>query len=44
MKEETKEEVSKEELLLEVKQLKKDPNKRVYKSFSEVLEELDNDE
>lgn len=28
----------------EVKQLKKDPNKRVYKSFSEVLEELDNDE
>lgn len=28
----------------EVKQLKKDPNKRVYKSFSEVLEEIDNDE
>lgn len=28
----------------EVQQLKKDTNKRVYKSFSEVLEELDNDE
>ena len=25
----------------EVQQLKKDPNKKVYKSFSEVLEELD---
>lgn len=28
----------------EVQQLKKKQNKRVYKSFSEVLEELDNDE
>ncbi len=28
----------------EVQTLKKDPNKRVYESFSEVLEELDNDE
>jgi len=28
----------------EVQQLKKDPNKKVYKSFSEVLEELDDDE
>ena len=28
----------------EVQQLKKDQNKRIYKSFSEVLEELDNDE
>ncbi len=28
----------------EVQDLKKDPNKRVYSSFSEVLEELDEDE
>lgn len=28
----------------EVETLKKDPNKRVYGSFSEVLEELDDDE
>ncbi len=28
----------------EVQALKKDPNKRVYNSFSEVLEELDEDE
>lgn len=28
----------------EVQNLKKDPNKRVYSSFSEVLEELDEDE
>lgn len=28
----------------EVERLKKDPNKKVYHSFSEVLEELDNDE
>lgn len=28
----------------EVQALKKDPNKRVYSSFSEVLEELDEDE
>lgn len=28
----------------EVQALKKDPNKKVYNSFSEVLEELDNDE
>lgn len=28
----------------EVQQLKKDPNKRVYKSFSEVLEELNDDD
>ena len=27
----------------EVEVLKKDPNKRVYKSFSEVIEELDNE-
>ena len=29
--------------ILEVQQLKKNQNKRVYKSYSEVLEELDND-
>ncbi len=28
----------------EVEKLKKDPNKKVYSSFSEALEELDNDE
>lgn len=28
----------------EVQALKKDPNKKIYGSFSEVLEELDNDE
>ncbi len=28
----------------EVQDLKKDPNKKVYNSFSEVLEELNNDE
>ncbi len=28
----------------EVQQLKKDPNKRVYTSFSDVLKELDEDE
>lgn len=28
----------------EVEALKKDPNKRVYRSFSEVLEELSDDE
>ncbi len=28
----------------EVQDLKKDPNKKIYNSFSEVLEELDNDE
>lgn len=28
----------------EVQALKKDPNKKIYNSFSEVLEELDNDE
>lgn len=28
----------------EVQELKKDPNKRVYSSFSEVLKELDEDE
>lgn len=28
----------------EVQELKKDPNKKIYGSFSEVLEELDNDE
>ena len=28
----------------EVQDLKKDPNKRVYSSFSEVLEELEEDE
>ena len=28
----------------EVQQLKKDPNKKIYSSFSEVLEELDGDE
>lgn len=28
----------------EVQTLKKDPNKKVYSSFSEILEELDNDE
>lgn len=28
----------------EVERLKKDPNKKVYKSFSEVLEELEDDE
>lgn len=28
----------------EVQDLKKDPNKKVYRSFSEVLEELDEDE
>ena len=28
----------------EVEKLKKDPNKRVYSSFSEVLEELEDDE
>lgn len=28
----------------EVQALKKDPNKKVYSSFSEVLEELDKDE
>lgn len=28
----------------EVQALKKDPNKKIYSSFSEVLEELDNDE
>ena len=28
----------------EVQQLKKNPNKKVYKSFSDVLEELDDDE
>lgn len=28
----------------EVRALKKDPNKKVYSSFSEVLEELDDDE
>lgn len=28
----------------EVQKLKNDPNKRVYSSFSEVLEELDEDE
>ncbi|MDE6657715.1 MAG: hypothetical protein K2J88_03935 [Oscillospiraceae bacterium] len=28
----------------EVQSLKKDPNKRVYNSFSEILEELDEDE
>lgn len=28
----------------EVQQLKKDPNKKIYHSFSEVLEELDGDE
>ena len=27
----------------EVQQLKKDPNKKVYSSFSEILEELDDD-
>lgn len=28
----------------EVQELKKDPNKKIYSSFSEVLEELDTDE
>ncbi len=28
----------------EVQDLKKDPNKKIYNSFSEVLEELNNDE
>lgn len=28
----------------EVQELKKDPNKKIYSSFSEVLEELDSDE
>lgn len=28
----------------EVEALKKDPNKKVYSSFSEILEELDDDE
>lgn len=28
----------------EVQKLKKDPNKKIYGSFSEVLEELDSDE
>lgn len=28
----------------EVQELKKDPNKRVYSSFSEVIKELDEDE
>ena len=27
----------------EVENLKKDPNKRIYNSFSEILEELDNE-
>lgn len=27
----------------EVQQLKKDPNKKVYSSFSEILEELDDE-
>ena len=30
--------------VLEVENLKKDPNKRIYNSFSEVLEELADDE
>lgn len=28
----------------EVQELKQNPNKKIYKSFSEVLKELDNDE